>query len=289
MLKDLAESNLNQLLLLLKRIKEEKEKTNRKNEKTDIISFLTFFNYVIENNIKKNEEFFLLFYDKKYKKKIKYLNNLLKYKEISLKILLEKEKELKIKDEKVIFILKNSKKEKILLFLKKIETKIKERIKEYIILLEKIKFLFDSLHSIKFNKIVIHKRILEKLKNKKIMEIVIDILFENLENYKIINNLFIQIEKENYVFLVRKDSLYIPMIVIEEILNKQNQKDREILDFYWQNWIIPYKEENKELEKIYWKEKELMDNIEMFDFYIYIEKEFLILKYFSMQKIKEIV
>ena len=168
---------------------------------------------------------------------------------------------------------------------KKIEIEIK--IHKYFLL--KIKSLFDLLHNIKFNIIVINKKCNGSLKYKQVFDDFSKVIFDNLEDFKIINNFFIQIEKENSIFIIRKDSLYINLLILEDIILKKDEKYNEKLKSYWENLVSVSESESKELERIYLFEQNKIINYKIFDYYIVFEKEFFLLNYLKKFEIKEII
>ena len=286
---DLIKANLEELKEL-KEISSLKLQNKENLNPQELISFFSFINYKIEKIRLRNKEFTLLIKEKNYEEKVKYLNNLLKVKN-NLKLIdfIEKEKELFIGGYKILNWLKNRKYSNLIKLLKKINNDLEKRIDDYLKLKEKIEFIFSFLHNLKFEKIVLHKRILAKLKNKEVFLKLSEVVFNNLKEYKTINNFFIQVEIGNFVFIIRRDSLYIPLIIIEEILYKKNIKDVELLEYYWNNLIIPYEKENEELERIYLNNSNKNENIGISKFYVVFDREFFILKYFNIEKIKEIL
>jgi len=286
LLYDLLKYNLNQLELTINYLNSNLNKINTKQE---IISLFLYLDYFVEQFQKRNKEVLLFLEEKEYKSKFLYLNELTKIENLELINFLNRENFLEIDKNKIFYFFLKNEINKLKKELSEITKKIEIEIKIHKYFLLKIKSLFDLLHNIKFNIIVINKKCNGSLKYKQVFDDFSKVIFDNLEDFKIINNFFIQIEKENSIFIIRKDSLYINLLILEDIILKKDEKYNEKLKSYWENLVSVSESESKELERIYLFEQNKIINYKIFDYYIVFEKEFFLLNYLKKFEIKEII
>ncbi len=153
---------------------------------------------------------------------------------------------------------------------------------------KEIDFLLDSLRIIrksKFRKIVFHKRALQKAKSEDLIFLLRDLIFDDLKlATKKLNEYFLEKREKNLVVILRKDSLFIDYLIIEDILDLNNLKDFKTYEFYKKGLIVPKEEENKELEELVIEGKAKLINYFPFD-----TSEYLLDKFFNYKIKKEII
>ena len=149
----------------------------------------------------------------------------------------------------------------------------------YFRILEKLTVIKESFQQLKINYLIVNYRALKKLNNLKEKDdfvfLIKDLIFNSMENYKIINDFFIEIKEKNLVVILRKDSLYLKdYLILENILNLEKLNDFELYKKYWKNEITPSEEENEELEKYF------LENQELGNFYKKLDSREFLIKYY---------
>jgi len=251
-----------------------KREINEKMQKKDffeLLVFLDLLNFLLERMIKRisysNDSFIII---KKLGKKEKVdIENFLR----SYNLLIKKAEELKSK------IIKEKKVKKS--YLKELTKNLEIISKVYIKILDKLFFLLSFSQNIKVKNLLIKRGLFDKFDNLKkenledFIFLLKDIIFNNLRNFKVINDFFLEVKDKNIVIILRKDSLYVKdFLIIEDILNLENLKDFEKYNKYWKNELLPLEEENKELENFF------LEGVEANNYYIKIDSEEFLVRYY---------
>ncbi|MEO2154397.1 MAG: hypothetical protein ABGW69_01165 [Nanoarchaeota archaeon] len=169
--------------------------------------------------------------------------------------------------------------------IKKKSKKIKEKLGKLIILHKKeialLVFLFKSKYKIKYKDLIFNKRVFHKINNKdykEVLPLIKNIIFDGLENsnYKKTNDYYLEIRDGKMLLIVRKDSLYIDKLIIEDILDLENINDFQLYNYYKKNMILPKEEENEELEEMIIENKNKLMSYITFD-----SIDFLLENYFK--------
>jgi hypothetical protein len=171
--------------------------------------------------------------------------------------------------------------------LKKTDLKEFKKILNYLIntykkILEKLIFILKSSSQIQIKNLILSKNVVEKFKKtseeeiEEIIFLIKDLIYNQIKDYKVINDFFIEVRDKNIVLILRKDSLYLKdFLIIEDFLNLQKLKDYEKYNNYWKNKIVPLESQNKELEEFF------LENKEFQNYYILEDsEEFLLKNYF---------
>lgn len=251
-----------------------KREINEKMQKKDffeLLVFLDLLNFLLERMIKRisysNDSFIII---KKLGKKEKVdIENFLR----SYNLLIKKAEELKSK------IIKEKKVKKS--YLKELTKNLEIISKVYIKILDKLFFLLSFSQNIKVKNLLIKRGLFDKFDNLKkenledFIFLLKDIIFNNLRNFKVINDFFLEVKDKNIVIILRKDSLYVKdFLIIEDILNLENLKDFEKYNKYWKNELLPLEEENKELENFF------LEGVEANNYYIKMDSEEFLVRYY---------